>query len=221
MARIPSRGAADYARMFLGLLPRGAAWSRMLDSVLARLLAACAEEAARIDAAGLRLIEEADPQTALSGISDWERVLGLPDACLPSGTTLPERRMAVLAKLADTGRQDLAYWYELAAVLGYDVAIKFKAPFQCGKSQCGDPYAADAGLPPARRRTTAMLGPGRIRYWWEVVVYGLPLIQFECGVSAPPDALGKRITARNLECLMLRDKQAHTLLTFSYLEAET
>lgn len=220
MAVPRKRDAAAYAAMIIQLVPRGAAWSRFPASRIYRLLAGSAEEAARVEESGFRLIDEANPLTSMNGISDWERVLGLPDTCLPSGTTLQERRQAVLAKLADIGRQDLDYWYELAALLGYDVEIKRKTPFQCGKSQCGDPYGVDAeaGVPVRERRQTDMLAPGEIRYWWEVIVHGLPIIWFECGVSAPPDALGKRVTAHNLECVMQRDKEAHTLLTFSYLE---
>jgi len=206
--------------MLQALLPRGLAWTRAPDAVLTRLLRAVAEEPVRVDAAARLLPEEVNPVSAVSALEDWERVLGLPDACLQSGSTLQERRAAVLAKLGDTGRQDLAYWYELAATLGYKVEIREKTPFQCGKSQCGDPYGADANLPQLEKRQTDMLGPAEIRYWWEVRVYGLPVIYFQCGASATPDSLGKRVIASSLECVMLRDKEAHTLLTFSYEESE-
>ena len=215
---LPPRGVKDYLAMLQALLPRGLAWTRAPEANLTKVLEASAEELARLDEAARSMLTEVNPATTLGGVADWERVLGLPDACLPSGSTMQERRVAVLSKLRDTGRQDLSYWYELAETLGYAVDIVEKTPFQCGKSQCGDPRGADADKPWQERRQTDMLGPAEIRYWWEVKVYGLPVIYFQCGASAPPDSLGKRVTAHNLECVMQRDKEAHTLLTFSYVE---
>jgi uncharacterized protein YmfQ (DUF2313 family) len=215
---LPVRDAGRYLLHLQALLPRGLAWTRSPDALLTRFLGASAEELARLDAAVSWLLSEVNPATTLEAVGDWERVLGLPDGCLPSGATLEERRSAVLARLNDLGRQDLAYWYDLAAGLGYDAEIREKTPFRCGRSQCGDPEGQDADKPWNERRRTDMLGPAEIRYWWEVRVYGLPVIYFQCGASAPPDSLGRRVTAHALECVMLRDKEAHTLLTFSYLE---
>ena len=106
-----ARSAADYLRMLQHLLPQGQAWTRAPGAVLTAVLQASADELERLDMAMRLLLMEILPTSAIAGLEDWERVLGLPDACLPAGTTLQERRSAVLAKLHDEGRQDLAYWY--------------------------------------------------------------------------------------------------------------
>ena len=139
-----ARSAADYLRMLQHLLPQGQAWTRAPGAVLTAVLQASADELERLDMAMRLLLMEILPTSAIAGLEDWERVLGLPDACLPAGTTLQERRSAVLAKLRDEGRQDLAYWYGVADSLEYDVTIEEHWPFCCGIHQCADP----SGLTP-------------------------------------------------------------------------
>jgi uncharacterized protein YmfQ (DUF2313 family) len=212
--------------MLQALLPRGLAWTRAPDANLTRCLAASAGELARVDAAARRLPDEANPATTMGGLEDWGRVLGLPDACLPAGTAFQERRDAVLAKLRDLGRQDPAHWYDLAETLGWAVTIEERWPFVCGLHECGDPQAGwtpgsgmtaerweqEAGYPIGR------CGPEDIRYWWNVVVHGDSLIPFRCGESPCPEPLMDWRGAGSLECVMRRDKEAHTLLTFEYRE---
>lgn len=139
-----ARSAADYLRMLQHLLPQGPAWTRAPGAVLTAVLRASADELERLDMAMHLLLMEILPTSAIAGLEDWERVLGLPDDCLPAGSTLQERRSAVLAKLRDEGRQDLAYWYGVADSLGYDVTIEEHWPFCCGIHQCADP----SGLTP-------------------------------------------------------------------------
>ncbi|MDR1946629.1 MAG: DUF2313 domain-containing protein [Desulfovibrio sp.] len=224
---LPARDAGDYLSMLRSLLPRGIAWSRSPGGRLSGLLHASAEELARLDAAVRLLPDEVNPLTTLAGLEDWERVLALPDECLPSGDTLSERREAVLAKLRDTGRQDMAYWYELAATLGWNVTIEEHWPFICGISQCGDPRAGwpgrESGMSPDRWEQEhaypiARLGVPEIRYWWHVIIHGQKVRWFRCGESVCPERLLDWDLASVLECLMRRDKEAHTLLTFEYRE---
>lgn len=124
--------ATDYISLLQNLLPRGVAWSRSPKAVLTKLLSACAEELARVDRAAHLLPEEVTPSTTINGLNDWERVLALPDVCLPAGSTMQERRDAVLGKLRDLGRQDLGYWYELVETLGYEITIEEHWPALCG-----------------------------------------------------------------------------------------
>jgi uncharacterized protein YmfQ (DUF2313 family) len=221
-----ARSAADYLDMLQSLLPRGMAWTRAPGAVLTRMLAAAAEELARVDRLAILLPDEANPATTMYALEDWERVLGLPDGCLPAGETLQERRAAVLSRLCDTGRQDLGYWYALAVSLGYEVTIEEHWPFCCDWHECGDPrggwdqesgmtverWEQDVGYPIGR------CGPEEIRYWWNVVVHGDRLILFRCAESLCPELLMDWRSAESLECVMRRDKQAHTLLTFEYRE---
>lgn len=201
MSEAPKKHTAeDYAQMLLHLLPRGMAWSRAAASSLARLLAACAQELARIEAAAFRLLEEVNPQTTLWGLSDWERVLGLPDECQHGGTTLQERRAAVLAKLNDVGRQDKAYYEQLAATLGYTVTIDVFRPFVCGRSRCGDRLYAG----------------GAVRHMWRVTVHGVRVTRFRVGLSQCGERLSKISRAEDLECIFNKQKEAHTVLIFAY-----
>ena len=183
-----ARSAADYLRMLQHLLPQGQAWTRAPGAVLTAVLQASADELERLDMAMRLLLMEILPTSAIAGLEDWERVLGLPDACLPAGTTLQERRSAVLAKLRDEGRQDLAYWYGVADSLEYDVTIEEHWPFCCGIHQCADP----SGLTPEEIQAHPEIGylaVPEIRWWWNVIVHGDRLRA--CAVScswtgAPP-----------------------------------
>lgn len=69
-------GAEAYARMMAALLPPGRLW-RLVDGVLSKLLLACADELARLDARVDDLLDEADPRTASELIPEYERELGL------------------------------------------------------------------------------------------------------------------------------------------------
>jgi len=220
------RSASDYLNMLQALLPRGLAWTRAPDANLTKSLGASAEELARVDMAARLLLDEVNPATTAGGLEDWERVLELPDACLPASTTFPERKDAVLSKLRDLGRQDLAYWYELAESLGYTVTIEECWPFICNWHECGDPqggwvpgsgmtverWEQDLGYPIGR------CGPEEVRYWWNVIVHGDRLILFRCGESLCPELLMDWRGAESLECVMRRDQEAHVLLTFEYRE---
>lgn len=214
-----ARSAADYLRMLQHLLPQGQAWTRAPGAVLTAVLQASADELERLDMAMRLLLMEILPTSAIAGLEDWERVLGLPDACLPAGTTLQERRSAVLAKLRDEGRQDLAYWYGVADSLEYDVTIEEHWPFCCGIHQCADP----SGLTPEEIQAHPEIGylaMPEIRWWWNVIVHGDRLLRFHCGESLCGELLMDWRAAASLECVMLRDKLAHTLLTFTYEEGE-
>ena len=223
---MPPRGGADYLAMLQALLPRGLAWSHALDANLSKLLRAAAEELARLDAAARLLLDEINPLTAFAALEDWERLLGLPDRCLLAGDTFQERRAAALAKLNDTGRQDLAYWYELAATLGYAVTIEEHWPFCCAWHQCGDPqggWTAESGISVERWEQDVgypigRCGPEAMRYWLNVIVHGDRLLLFRCGESLCPELIMDWRGAENLECLMRRDRPAHTILTFEYRE---
>lgn len=118
--------ATDYLDQLQALLPQGIAWPRQADAALTRLLQAWADELARIDGRAADLIEEADPRTTDELLADWERVAGLPDACVEAlaGTqTTAQRRSALVAKLIGIGGQSAAYYVALAASLGYPITV--------------------------------------------------------------------------------------------------
>ena len=115
--------AAAYARQMKQLLPRGLLWRLDPDSWLSRLLLAIADEFTRVDGRADDLVDEWDPRTADETLIDWERVLGLPDGCVPLAVDTPARQFAVSSKLAARGGQTAAYYVSLAASLGFVATV--------------------------------------------------------------------------------------------------
>ena len=118
--------SADYRAQLQALLPQGPAWPREADAALTQLLAAWADELARVDGRAAALVEEADPRTTAELLADWARVAGLPDPCVAAlaGTqTTARRRAALVAKLTTIGAQTATYYIALAASLGYTITV--------------------------------------------------------------------------------------------------
>lgn len=115
--------ADDYLAQLQALLPQGPAWPRDAGATLTKLLHAMADELARVDGRAAQLIEEADPRTTAELLADWERVAGLPDACVTDAQSTAQRRAALHARLTTLGGQSVAYFVALAASLGYTVTI--------------------------------------------------------------------------------------------------
>lgn len=85
--------ALAYARMLAALLPPGRLWRLIGGGVLQKVLTACADELARVDARAMDLLRESVPTEADELLPDYERELGLPS----TGTTA-ERQARVLAR---------------------------------------------------------------------------------------------------------------------------
>jgi len=111
--------AFAYLQQLQALLPTGLAWVRFQSAYLSALLSAIAEEFARIDARIDDLINEADPRTTYELITDWERLLNLPDPCVTQDLTIDQRRAAIFSKLTMHGGQSRPYFIGLAEALGY------------------------------------------------------------------------------------------------------
>lgn len=124
--------ANDYLRQLQALLPSGPAWTRGDAAVLTALLLSLAQEFGRVDARAADLARELDPRTTVELLPDWERALGLPDACTGPLTSLDERRAAVVVRLCGSSLPPRQYYTRLAALLGYTVTIDTKVD--------GDPY---------------------------------------------------------------------------------
>ena len=193
--------ATDYLRQLQALLPPGAAWPRDDDAALSRLLAAAADELARIDRRAEQLIDEADPRTTAEMLADWERVAGLPDPCVAASgeaQSVPQRHAALVARLAALGGQAAAYFIALAASLGYAITIEEFRPFRAGASRAGD-----------------ALTNGDWSFTWRVYAPPTTPVTFRAGQSAAGDALRSWSNVA-LECVLNRFKPAHTNLLFAY-----
>lgn len=95
-------------------------WKLEVGSVLRSLLNAVGDTCESITARGVDLINESDPRTADETISDWERIVGLPDDQVPViPADLASRRVAVVSKLVSQGGQNQAFFMALCLACGY------------------------------------------------------------------------------------------------------
>ena len=199
--------AKDYKSMLWALMPQGMAWPREHDSAEDNLLGAEAAELARVDERAQDLIEECDPQTTAEMITDWERVVGLPDECSKLGTTLNIRRGDVVNKLITCGDMRPSFYLQIAHNLGYtNVTIREWNPFECGFSQCGG---------------RDMLGAVTIRHVWSIEFHEPVKVDwFRAGASRCGDHLGIWPLAWDLICRIEKLKPAHTRVLYIYRETE-
>jgi len=188
----------EYRSHLQALLPQGSAWPRAADATLTQLLSALADEFERLDLRVDQLIDEADPRTTLEMLTDWERVLKLPDPCVTESQTTQARRNALVGKLVSIGGQSLAYFIGVAASLGFTVTITEFHPFLAGQGLAADP-----------------LTNGDWAYAWRINGPQTTFRNFEAGRSTAGEPLrdwGNKL----LECVISRLKPAHTTLSFSY-----
>jgi len=126
-------GASDYRRMLQALLPVGPAWPRDEGAVLTDLLAAWAEEFARLNARADDLLNEADPSTASELLPEWELDYGL-----GGEGAAADRQAAIEGAMNARGGVSPQYFMDLAAAAGVGIALSFYRPFQVGRSTVGE-----------------------------------------------------------------------------------
>ena len=194
----------DYLEMIWALYPKGLAWIRE-NGTLNKINAAVADELVKVDGRIQALLNEADPRKTAEMITDWERVWGLPDECTPLGSTMQERRAAIISKIIMAGRMSPAFYQALIKEMGYDAddLIEWK-PLVIGETIT----------------TGTMTDPDPLtRFCWGWAVYGLSSNMFECGVSECLDPLGDWSEGAELLCRMNKLKPAHTQVIFNFEEA--
>lgn len=214
------RTQADYAAGLSNLLPQGSAWPREPDSVLMKVVTGLAGVwGNEVDRRAADLLEnETDPRRTIAMLPEWERAFGLPDACNDESQTLETRRAALLTRMLTIGEQDRAFFYRIAALLGYTIRIVEYSPVMAGVSQLGDTRSLSPEGPWDAEYYWEV-GPPEIRFYWKVRVLGARLDWFrvggnggECGV----DPMVRISLATDLECLFRRWKPAHTQIVFDY-----
>ena len=209
------RSGADYGAAFADLLPTGSAWSRDPSEPLMRLMRGQGEIWGRsVDDRAADLLErESDPRDTLELLAEWERAFGLPDPCIDEDLTVEERRLVLVEKITSEGGQSLAFFYGVAAALGYEVRIIEFSPFTCGVSRVGDTRETGADDEPYRWE----IGPPEIRYYWKVGISGQRVSWFRAGSGQSGiDPMVRFSLATDLECLYRRYKPAQTVIVFSY-----
>ncbi|WP_241130689.1 YmfQ family protein [Achromobacter xylosoxidans] len=194
------RTEQDYRAQLVALLPPGPAWDLEAVPELAAVLEALALEFARVDACAEDLLGEMVPSGVRALLSDWERVLGLPDPCLGADGGFAERRAEVVRRFGEVGRQDPLYFVGIARKLGYPDAWieEYRAP-RFGRSAFG----------------RARFGTRRQQFLWK----------FHLGARRPGGARfgvtqwGERFGANPnniIECVVRRYRPAHTHVIFEY-----
>ena len=195
--------AAAYGRQLLALLPRGRAWTRESGSVLARLMRGLGAEYARIDWLATRLLAEIDPRQAVLSLEEWERLLGLPDACSELAPTNEARRRAAHAKLVSTAGVSKPDLVRLAADLGYraDVWDVDETRARAVAAQSGTGISA------------ADLEGGRWKYVWGMDIHGE--VRYFNTLSAVTEPLATYSDASELICRIRAIAPAHTYPDFA------
>lgn len=191
----------DYLRQLQSLLPSGPAWTREPDSYLEKLQKSLAVEFSRIDQRGADLFDQVDPRTADEMLAEWEKLLGLPDACMGDIDSALGRHAVAHAKLTASGGASKAYFEELAERLGYDVTITEFGTFMVELGSVGDPLGDEEGW----------------NLIWQINGPSVTVTDFSCGISTcgqPLRSWGNDL----LECAFSRLKPAHTKLIFAYEE---
>ena len=128
---------------------------------------------------------------------DWERVAGLPSACMAGvAQTTAERRAALHAKLTRLGGQSRQFFIDLAAALGYSVTISEFRPYTVSSA---------VNMP---------LNSELWRFVWQVNAPLNTIRSFDMSsaVNDPLRSWGNQL----LECGISQLKPAHTKVLFAY-----
>lgn len=133
------------------------------------------------------------------GLSDWERVLALPDPCLVGEPQSTQQRIqAVISKLQGRGGQSKAFFIALAKSLGYDITITTFRPARAGIARAGDPVYG-----------------GEWNFAWRVNAPAVTVTYAVAGRAAAGDPLASWGN-KTLECRLSQMKPAESILLFGY-----
>jgi uncharacterized protein YmfQ (DUF2313 family) len=136
---------SEYAAALQRLLPRGPAWPRDAEAVLTQVINGLAPVFNRTDLSAQNLLDDAFPGTAVDFIPEWQSTLDFSAIFGTGGLTQAQKDAQIVATLADSGGQSIAYFTAYAALLGYEITI-----------WCGDSgYTVDSGVSDALISSTS------------------------------------------------------------------
>lgn len=192
--------AEDYLDQMRQLLPPGPAWDKAFGDEVDQVLQGLAPEFARVDARGDDLLAEMYPATLRELLTDWERVMQLPDPCLGDSQGFEERRTAVVRRMIVGGGQSALYFEGIAISMGYPDAevTRHRAP----------------------RFGSARFGRDRFGTWSQQFFWTLQLGTprpggRRFGVSVWGERFGSNPN-EGIECVVRRWAPAHTIVNFEY-----
>ena len=194
------RTAEQYRDQLRALLPSGPAWDPELVPEVGLILTGVSQEFARLEARAVALLNEMDPAGVNELVADWEKVMGLPDACLGLNPAFEDRRLAVRRRLVEVGGQHRGYFLDIAVSQGYpDASItEFRAP-RMGRSRFG----------------TSHFGTWQAQFMWVLNTGGRQRLGRRFGVSFWGERFGAN-PGNALECLLRRPAPAHTVVHINY-----
>lgn len=147
-----TRSATEWRGALLKALPRGQAFARGIGTNMAKLMHAFGDRFADTETQALALYNEVMPDTTSDtvGLTDWERVAGLPESCLSDNDisqTESERQAALLEKLARNGSNSSASTIDgLIAGSGLNGTVTDELGVtKCGEAICGEAVVSGEG----------------------------------------------------------------------------
>ncbi|SEC24403.1 Uncharacterized protein YmfQ in lambdoid prophage, DUF2313 family [Pseudomonas saponiphila] len=133
------------------------------------------------------------------GLTDWERVLALPDPCLVGvPQSVRQRVQAVVSKLQGRGGQSRGFFIALAKGLGYGITIDTFRPARAGIARAGDP-----------------INGGAWAFTWRVNAPAVTVSRAVAGITGAGDPLASWGN-KSLECRLSQMKPAESILLFGY-----
>lgn len=127
--------AEAFHQALKALLPKGAAWPQDQGTVMDNLLAALAEEPARVMHQAEQLRKELIPSRCRELLSQWEQTLNQQ----PGQQSLTARQASVSQQLKAVGTLNPQYYVEIARQLGYSITLTEHQPCRAGTIRAGQP----------------------------------------------------------------------------------
>jgi len=199
---------ADYRDQLRRLEPPGKLLaSKQPDLRLSEFHHAGGDELARVDGRAEDVLRESIPDTVAELLDDWERVFGLPDACVGAESTTALRRAALVTKVTSRGAGAPPDLMAAAGTLGFFVfAIEEYDPMRAGDS------VPDGGSRAGDALTQDTAG------WAHTFTVHAPidtLTEFRASEGRCVDPL-REFGNAPLECVIERIKPSHARALFNY-----
>ena len=93
------------------------------DSTLRKILLGLASEWLNFRDKINEVVKEYNPQKTTALIQEWEEFVGIPDGCIPVASTIEQRRLNVLLKLAGINVTTEKQFKNVASILGYNIEV--------------------------------------------------------------------------------------------------
>ena len=93
------------------------------DSTLRKILLGLASEWLNFRNKTNEVLSEYNPQKTTLLIQEWEQFVGIPDNCIAVASTIQQRRLNVLLKLAGINATTEKQFKNVASILGYNIEV--------------------------------------------------------------------------------------------------